>query len=193
MALKEIATRRKTARIFRTDPVGHDDIKYILETARQAPSGSNKQPWRFIIVTDSDQKQSVREASERGELAFYESINPERKKWYNSKGLSPSKLLLTQAPVLIIVLGDTRAPNYKPSVWVSIAYATLAIEEKGLATVTYTPSDPLLVTEAVGAPEGFLVEAILPIGYSGDPKPKEKRLELSELVYKNIWGNPFFK
>ena len=43
MVLKEIATRRKTARIFGTDLVSHDDIKYILETARQAPCGSNTQ------------------------------------------------------------------------------------------------------------------------------------------------------
>ena len=190
MTILETATRRKTARIFKTDSVNKDAIEYILETARQAPSGSNEQPWRFIIVSDPDQKQKIREASEKGEQAFYESISPEKKKGYNNKGLSPSKPLLTQAPVLIVVLGDTTAPNYKPSVWVSIAYAILAAEEKGLATVTYTPSDPVLVTEAVGAPEDFLVESILPLGYSDDPKPKENRLKLPELVFRDEWGTP---
>jgi len=191
MTVLETATRRKTARIFKPDPVKEENINYILETARQAPSGSNTQPWRFILVSDPKQKQRIREAAEKGEQAFYESISPERKKWYKEKGLSPSKPVLTQAPLLIVVLGDTKAPNYKPSVWVSIAYAILAAEEKGLATLTYTPSGVDLVTEAVEAPENFLVESILVVGYSNDPKQKEYRKPLSELVFKEKWGiNP---
>jgi nitroreductase len=188
MTVLEIATKRKTSRIFKQDPPNEDDINYILETARQAPSGSNTQPWRFIIVSDPDQKQKIREAAEKGEKGFYESISSEKKKWYDKKGLSPSKPLLTQAPVLIVVLGDTTAPNYKPSVWVSISYVILAAEERGLSTVTYTPSNPKLVSVAVAAPEDFLVESILPIGYSSDSKEKEFRKPLSELAFRDMWG-----
>ena len=188
MNVLETATKRKTTRKFKTDPVNDEDIRYILETAVQAPSGSNIQPWRFIIVSNPDQKQKIREAAEKGEQAFYESISEERKKWYNAKGLSPAKPMLTQAPILLIVLGDTTAPNYKPSVWVSISYAILAAEERGLATVTYTPSDPGLVTAAVGAPDNFLVESILPLGYSDDSKLKEDRKGVSEVSFRDKWG-----
>jgi hypothetical protein len=44
------------------------------------------------------------------------------------------------------------------------------------------------VTEAVEAPENFLVESILVVGYSNDPKQKEDRKQLSELVFKDKWG-----
>ena len=84
-----------------------------------------------------------------------------------------------------MVLGDTRAPTYKPSVWVSIGYIILAAEEKGLSTVTYTTSAPGLVTEALGAPEGYLVEAVLPLGYSDDSKPKEPRKFVEEFTHRN--------
>ena len=188
MKLLEIAKSRKTARKFKTEPVKDEDIRYILETAIQAPSGSNTQPWRYIIVSDPERKQKIREAAEKGEQEFYESISEERKKWYNAKGLSPAKPMLTKAPVLLVVLGDTTAPNYKPSVWVSIAYAILAAEERGLATVTYTPSDPRLVTTAVEAPENFLVESILPLGYSDDSKPKENRKSIHEASFTDKWG-----
>lgn len=188
MKILETATKRRTARKFKTNPVNEEDIHYILETAVQAPSGSNMQPWRFIIVSDPDQKMRIREAAEKGEHEFYESISDERKKWYKAKGLSPAKPMLTQAPILIIVLGDTTAPNYKPSVWVSIAYAILAAEERGLGTVSYTPSDPCLVTAAVGAPDGFIVESILPLGYSGDTKPKEDRKRVIEVSFRDKWG-----
>ena len=188
MNILDTANKRKTARKFKTHPIKEDDIQYILETAIQAPSGSNMQPWRFIIVSSPEQKQRIREAAEKGEQAFYESISEERKKWYNAKGLSPAKPMLTQAPVLLIVLGDITAPNYKPSVWVSIAYAILAAEERGLATVTYTPSDPGLVTEAVEAPDNFLVESILPLGYSDDSKRKEARKSIYDVSFRDKWG-----
>ena len=188
MTILDTATKRKTARKFKPDTINDEDIRYILETAVQAPSGSNMQPWRFIIVSETNQKKRIREAAEKGEQEFYESISEERKKWYNAKGLSPAKPMLTQAPVLLIVLGDTTAPNYKPSVWVSIAYAILAAEERGLATVTYTPSDPGLVTAAVGAPENLLVESILPLGYSDDTKTKEERKSIHDVSFRDSWG-----
>ncbi|MBT7186113.1 nitroreductase family protein [Candidatus Bathyarchaeota archaeon] len=189
MTILETATSRRTTRKYKQDPVSEDDIRYVLETIRQSPSGSNAQPWQVIIVDDLEVKKAIREASEEGEMAFYESISPERRKGYNAKGLSPSKPLLTEAPVLLVVLGDTTAPNYKPSVWVSIGFAILASEERGLSTVTYTPSDPVLVTVALSAPEGYLVEAILPLGYSDDPKPKEPRKPVEEFTQWNKGGH----
>jgi nitroreductase len=188
MKILDIATNRRTTRKFNNESIKEEDIRYILETAVQAPSGSNLQPWRFIVVSHAEQKKRIREAAEKGEQAFYESINEERKKWYNAKGLSPTKTMLTQAPVLLIVLGDTTAPNYKPSVWISIAYAILAAEERGLATVTYTPSDPKFVTIAVEAPTNFFVESIIPLGYSDDSKPKEERKSIHEVSFKDRWG-----
>lgn len=188
MSILDIATSRRTTRKYKKDPVERADIKYILETIRQSPSGSNTQPWRVVVVQDPEAKKRVRESAEAGERSFYESVSPERKIWYDSKGLSPSKPLLTEAPVLLVVLGDTSAPNYKPSVWVSIGYAILAAEDKGLSTVTYTPSDPVLVSEAVGAPKGFLVESVLPLGYSADSKQKEKRNTIEGFSFKDQWG-----
>lgn len=190
MSVLDFATNRRTTRVYSGDSVDPEDIRYILDTIRQSPSGSNTQPWRIVLVEDMESKKRVRESAEKGEQNFYDSISPERKVWYDSKGLSPSKPLLTEAPALLVVLGDTNAPNYKPSVWVSIGYAILAAEEKGLSTVTYTPSDPVLVTEAVGAPEGFIVESVIPLGYSADKKPKEERKTAEEFTYRNQWGNP---
>ena len=190
MSILDVATNRKTTRVYKTDPIDKEDVLYVLETIRQSPSGSNTQPWRVVLVDEMEDKKRVRVAAETGEKNFYESISPERKVWYDSKGLSPSKPLLTDAPVLMVVLGDTNAPNYKPSVWVSIGYAILAAEEIGLSTVTYTPSDPVLVTDAVGTPEGYIVEAVIPLGYSDDSKEKETRKPVLEFTFRNKWGTP---
>ncbi|MBN2336439.1 nitroreductase family protein [Candidatus Bathyarchaeota archaeon] len=183
MNVKTLATQRKTARRFKSDPVPREAVDYILETARQAPSGSNRQPWRFIVIDDPAVKTKVREAAEAGERGFYESLSPERATWYREKGLSWAKPHLTDAPTLLAVLGDTEAPNYVRSVWVAVGYMLLAAEERGLGAVTYTPSDPEKVREALGAPVNLSVETVMPLGYSADEKPKESRREMGELVH----------
>jgi nitroreductase len=189
MAILQIATSRKSTRKYKKTRVNEDDINYILETIRQSPSGSNKQPWQIIVVDNQKIKMQIRKASEEGEREFYESITPDRRKWYNEKGISPSKPMLTEAPVLFVIVGDTTAPNYKPSIWISVGYALLAAEEKGLSTVTYTPSNPLLVTKALGIPSPFIVEAILPLGYSDESKLKEPRKQIKKFTHKNKWKN----
>ncbi len=53
--------RRRSIRAFRNDPVPDDAISQMLEAARLAPSGSNKQPWRFIVVTSAAERAKLRE------------------------------------------------------------------------------------------------------------------------------------
>ena len=66
----------------------------------------------------------------------------------------------------------------------------LAIEEEGLATVTYTPSKTVAIREILAIPEGYVVEAILPVGYAAE-KPEKSRRALSELICNNTWTTGF--
>jgi len=60
LTVSEAITQRRSIRSFRSDPVPDDAIMAMLEAARLAPSGSNRQPWRFIVVTDKDEKTRLR-------------------------------------------------------------------------------------------------------------------------------------
>jgi nitroreductase len=60
LTVTEAIKQRRSIRSFRSDPVPGDAILEMLEAARLAPSGSNKQPWRFIVVTDQDEKRKLR-------------------------------------------------------------------------------------------------------------------------------------
>ncbi|HHF56378.1 MAG TPA: nitroreductase family protein, partial [Thermoplasmatales archaeon] len=57
----ELARRRKTVRKFADNKVRLEDILYCLNVAREAPSGMNAQPWRFVIVADEELKAKIRE------------------------------------------------------------------------------------------------------------------------------------
>ena len=164
------------------------DVIYALHAARQAPSGANGQPWRFIVVDDPDLKERLREASEEGERTLYENVKGEFREWLLAHGLNPSKPFLEEAPLLVAVLMDTSAKYARESVWVAVAHILLALEERGLSTMTYTPSDTGPPLAELDAPQGFKLEAILPVGYSEDETPKEPKKPLDEVAFLNHWG-----
>src|SRR4030066_1581450 len=60
LTVTEAIRQRRSIRSFRSDPVPDDMVSEILEAARLAPSASNRQPWRFIVVTDGEEKAKLR-------------------------------------------------------------------------------------------------------------------------------------
>jgi nitroreductase len=184
----ELAARRRTARIFAATPVNMDDVLYCVRVAAEAPSGANRQPWRFILVDDPERKAKIREACEEQEKRHHESVEPSLGQWFKSKGITWQKPFLTEAPILLAVLSDQKMPYATESTWLAIGYMILALEERSLSTLTYTPSYPENVRAVFGAPGDYRLEAILPIGYSADPKPKEKRRAFQSSIHKNVWN-----
>lgn len=187
--VSELARSRKTVRKFKAESPIMSDILQALEAGRQAPSGANRQPWRFIIVTEQEAKRRLREACERGERELYKNVRGEFKEWLLSHDLSPDKPFLEEAPLLVVVLMEAAAQYARESVWLSVGYILLALEEMGLSTITYTPSNTDLPLGELDAPDGFKLEVILPIGYSADDKPKEPKHSLEEVAFLNSWGN----
>ena len=189
----DLAKKRRTSRMFSSNPIDFKDVTVALETACQAPSGANYQPWRFLIVIDPQMKRRIRSACERGEKGFYSKVKGDWKDWLSSKGLSWRKPFLEEAPLLVLVLSERRAPYSVQSVWLAIGYILLALEELGLGTLTYTPSITEGVLEVTHVPKKFRLEAILPIGISIDEKTKETRRALCEVAYMESWGHGFDK
>lgn len=59
MDFNEVIRTRRSVRAFKKDPIPQDVLNRVLDAARIAPSGSNRQPWRFILVTDESLKQKM--------------------------------------------------------------------------------------------------------------------------------------
>ncbi len=77
---------------------------------------------------------------------------------------------------------EKKSPFSRESFWLAIGYLLLALEEKGLATVTYIPSNFTEVSNFVKASKDIRLEVILPIGYPNDEKPKYERKSLEQLL-----------
>ena len=57
MELKDAILQRKSIRGYEDKPVPEDKLHAVLEAARMAPSGANRQPWKFVVVRDSEKRQ----------------------------------------------------------------------------------------------------------------------------------------
>ncbi|MCE4626943.1 MAG: nitroreductase family protein [Desulfurococcales archaeon] len=191
MRVLELARKRRSIRKYSAKPIPLENILYAIETALQAPSGANRQPWRFIIVNDPDIKMEIRKTAESWERKLHESDStPEWfRKWLRERGITWRKEFLTTAPYLIVVIADRRAPYSRESVWLAVGYLLLALEEKGLASLTYTPTNPRAIASILGVPEYYTLETIIPVGLPGEDKVKEPRMRLEEAVYFNRWGS----
>jgi iodotyrosine deiodinase len=70
-ALRDRLRRRRSVREFSDGPVSIAALEACVAAAASAPSGANKQPWTFVLVTDPAVKASIRQAAEAEEQAFY--------------------------------------------------------------------------------------------------------------------------
>ncbi len=191
MGLLRLARSRRSIRRYSSEPIPLKDLEYILEIARHAPSGANRQPWRFLVVGDKDLKGLIRRECERAEKEFHESASPELKQWLAEKGIDWRKPFLTEAPYLILVFGERSQPYWLESVWISVGYMLLVAEELGYGTLTYTPSKVEWANKLLGVPDNYRLQVILPVGKPLEEKNPEERLSLREICYLNRWGASF--
>ena len=84
-------------------------------------------------------------------------------------------------------------PYWLESTWISIGYMILAVEAKGLSSLTYTPSETGFLNALLDIPKDYCIVAILPIGFSEEKqRSKPKRKNITQLVFKNRFGEEVF-
>ena len=95
---------RRSVREFSSEPIDKKIIENCIKTAGTAPSGANKQPWYFVVVSDPDLKKNIRSAAEKEEKSFYNERAP--KDWLHALepfGTDENKPFLETAPYLIVI------------------------------------------------------------------------------------------
>lgn len=187
--------KRRTYRQFLNEPVNLEIIKNCIMIAATAPSGADKQPWHFCVVTDPAMKQKIRKEAELVEKAFYEEkISSEWQADLEKLNVNAQKPFLTEAPCLIVIFKEfyslladgTKDKNYYVTESVGIATGLLinALRNSGYASLTYTPAPPTFLRELFNRPEGETAMMILCVG-KPDPDyelPTLKKKSLEEIA-----------
>lgn len=109
--LRTFLRTRRSIRRFKTDPVPDSVLRDILHTATFAPSAHNRQPWRFIVLTDSSAKTHLSDAMAEEFQRDLEKDNlpPEE----ITKRVNKSRERITGAPIVVILCVDmSEMDNY---------------------------------------------------------------------------------
>jgi iodotyrosine deiodinase len=195
-ALCDLLRRRRSVRDFAPDPVPLDLVDAAIEAAASAPSGANRQPWRFVVVGDPATKRRIREAAEKEEREFYEHrATPEWKADLAPLGTEWRKPFLETAPWLVVVFALDWEPEARPdgttarhknyyvqeSVGIAVGMLLTALHTAGLATLTHTPSPMGFLGKILGRPRNERPYVLLPVGYPAPgalvPDIRKKALE----------------
>ncbi len=158
----EAIRKRRSVREFTGAPIPREDLLQIMDAARLAPSGSNRQPWDYVVVTDCDMIVKLKVASEWMEQAgaiIAVVMDPGVSRWWVEDG---------SAAVENILLAST-ALGYG-SCWLE-GY-TLQREEE-LKQMLNIPAHKRLLT-------------LIPIGVPVEWPTKEKKA-LSEVLHWEKW------
>lgn len=204
-----MTTRSVRKRLDLTRPVEPEVIERCLEIAGQAPTGSNRQGWSFLVVTDADKRAQIAEyykqnwyASNRTR-AQRQPSGPQAPSAAEVERLVSSAMYLAdhfhEVPLFIIGCYQGRPNNPAPSaqagLYGSILPAMwslmLALRARGLGsawTTLHLPHEKE-IADLLGVPADVTQAALLPVAYfKGDDFKPAKRMPIRERTYWNAWG-----
>ena len=175
-SFNELLQKRRTVRDFSNKTVPRDIIEQCLLAANSAPSGANRQPWHFAVITNPEKKKKIREGAEEEEREFYQSRAPQD--WLDALaplGTDANKPFLERAPYLIAIFGQkfelnnegNKTKNYYVAESVGIATGLLvaALHNAGLATLTHTPAPMKFLNKILDRPDTEKPLMVLVVGY----------------------------
>lgn len=172
-AFYERMNLRRSVRFFSDRPVSRETIEWCVRAAGTAPSGANKQPWRFVCVSDAPTKAKIRAAAEQEEREFYTRRAPAE--WLADLApldTTPDKKFLEIAPWLIVVFKMMKTDEggqvyyVNESVGIAVGMLLAAIHHAGLCALTHTPSPMGFLSEVLGRPEHERPFLLIPVGYA---------------------------
>ncbi len=189
---------RRSVRFISPEPVPFELIENAIRCASLAPSGANQQPWKFVVVRDSEIKRRIREAAEAEERESYERRMPAD--WLEALeplGTDWHKEFLQTAPYLIVVFridfgvtqtsdGEKRCKHYyvQESVGIATGFLLAALHMSGLATLTHTPSPMGFLTHILDRPKNERPFVLIPVGLPSPEAtvPAIEKKELTEVL-----------
>jgi nitroreductase len=192
MELFEAIKSRRSIRKYKTDFVDDKKIDAILEAGRWAPSWSNTQCWRFIVVRDSKMKAKLTESLLRFKLPDKEIENP-------------ATNMLKNVPAVIVVCARMGTSGTAPGAgsgpfftdkgdWfmfdtaLAVQNMVLAAHGLGLGTVIIGTFDAAKLEKILGVPADYRIVTLFPVGVPEHEGKAPPRKELSEIVFKDKWG-----
>lgn len=203
MDVMEAMMARRSIRKYKPNPVSEEKINELLEAARLAPSGTNHQPWRFVIVKDPEVKEKISKAA------------------FNQRSLTEAPVILVGCADLMPYGRDTRkrlqelvdagaigpesfenyrdldepkdlntlkklAPHAMLNVAIAMEHIALRAVSSGLGTCWIQLMKAQEIAQILDLPEHMIITGLMPVGVPDQNPPPRPRISLEDIVLKVI-------
>lgn len=177
----EAIKHRRSIRKFENKPIEDEKLNKILEAARLAPSGSNQQPWFFIIVKDDIVKQELAVATN-------------------------NQMWIALAPLVIVAVADLAARgegfagmyidedsglfDVKLTVRdtaIAVTHLLLEVDNQGLGACWCGAFKQKDIRPVLGIPGDKYVLAVIPVGYPAEEPKVKPRKAMEEIIKYERW------
>lgn len=207
-----------STRRFTDQPVPREVIERVLDSARFAPSGGNRQGWRVVVITDPDTRRRLREFYAEPWRAYTEATGFRALLDSGEGGGLPAGRLrmlraadeyahtFDQVPVHLLICVELAAlaivdrsldrPSIVggASIYPFVQNILLGLRAEGLGAAFTTLLAPAeeQVRELIGMPQGVVIAGHIATGYRADPWPKKlSRTPVSEFAFGERYGEPW--
>jgi nitroreductase len=208
MDVCEAIRKRRSIRKFKPDPIPEEKIRLLLESARLAPSGTNTQPWRFIVVKDDDTKKKLQEAAHNqshirrvpvviaccADLRAFKEFSKRVDELIKS-GALPERTRDVFIPYLKKGMETVKKQDLitaaAANVSIAVEHMVLQAVELGLGTCWVRWYDEDKVKEILDIPDFVEVIALMPVGIPGEDPGQRPRLSLDKITYSEKYGEKY--
>jgi nitroreductase len=186
-ALEAFLARQRAVRRFTAREVDDALVERVLAVATRAPSARNVQPWRFIVVRNSETKRRMGAMFDELGAQLYGASAPDRTPWQD-------------VPVLIVVcseyaFGTTESgiAALGASIYPAVQNLLLAAQAAGLGTVLTTrwKAREAELRPLLGLPESMAIHAIVPMGWPDRRYGRNHRRPVAEVTSRERLGEPW--
>jgi nitroreductase len=169
MEVFEAIKGRRSVRSYQDKPVEEEKLRQVLDAGRLAPSASNRQEWKFVVVRDKALRKRLAEAAH-------------------------GQAFVGEAPVVIVACAVQHEhimscghPSHIVDVAIAIDHMTLAARELGLGTCWIGAFEQPKVRAVLGIPDSVEVIELLPLGYPASWPGARPRRTLDDVACYDRW------
>ena len=190
MEFLEVVKSRRSIRKFRSDEIPENYITELIEAGRLAPSGINIQPTRYVVIKSEEARKKLNECTplpfvasapaviaccvdNRSMDSVLESIQNS-----NEPGSDNKKSRFSDPAYIKAYLNLNAA--------IAIDHITLRAVDLGLGTCWIMMFDQEKAKNLLGLDERYDIVALLPIGYPDQSPSQRPRLDIEEIILKEI-------
>ena len=165
MDIYEAIRKRRTIRKFQQNPIPEDILKKLIDTARIAPSGSNMQPLKFIVVNNEKIREEI-----FSHVKWAAYIAP--------KG-NPEIDERPTAYIVVCIDNDIRRVTPESDAGAAIENILLAAVAENIGTCWMQAVDKPEIKKILNIPEQYAIDSVISLGY---PKEESVMEELSDSI-----------